>query len=99
MIKLGAQYVYNEGIYRVLDIAQMKDITTRKWVGSVLYENVNNPELGVFVREAQDFEGKFQMLESEVTEETKANEDGNRVIDLLAKILIELEWSNDQARE
>jgi len=95
MVVMDGTYVYKEAIYKVIDAAQMKNPVTREWMASVVYINTNRRELGVFVRDAQDFKNKFQLLEDELLEPAPNEESGTKVEQLLSRILAELEWMNE----
>lgn len=53
-------YTYKGKKYKILQEAQMKDLTTRHWFDCVIYQQIESGL--VFVREIRDFKNKFEKI-------------------------------------
>ena len=59
----GLHYAYKNETYSVLDKARMKCRASGLWFKAVTYFNINKPDLGIFVREIEDFKNKFKVIQ------------------------------------
>lgn len=51
-------------LYKVVDVAKMKNPTTRNWDECVIYEPTVNPDGALYVRERNEFNERFEKLET-----------------------------------
>lgn len=52
-------------LYKIVDVAKMKNPATRNWDDCVIYEPTINPDGALYVRERVEFEERFEKFKTE----------------------------------